>query len=239
MARSRTPKRRNGHPAAAPHVLALTGQKGGIGKSTIAICLAAEAMKRGRQVLLVDADPQGTTRTWGDVAIRAGNPAPTVVSMGATMGQAGQLDALAGNYDLVIIDCPPRHDETQRAALMLCDQAVLPCGPSSADAWAIDASIDLVTAARRVPRGSRPELRATVVITRKKAGTALGRSAREDLVAKGLPVFETELGDRIAYQEAIGFGLGVTTYTPHDSAADEIRALYDEIFTTKKEAPRG
>jgi chromosome partitioning protein len=215
--------------------VALTGQKGGVGKSTIAICLAVEAMQRSHKVLLVDADPQATARTWGDAALGAGHKAPTVVAMGATMIHPGQLDALVVGYDLVVIDCPPRHDETQRAALMLSDLALLPCGPSSAEAWALASSIELVTAARRV----RPELRAAVVITRKKSRTALGKSARDDLAESGLPVLASELGDRVAYQEAIGFGLGVTTYAPKDAAADEVRALYDEVFATRKEAPRG
>lgn len=236
MASTRSPRRAQDRRAPdAPHVVALTGQKGGVGKSTLAICLAVEAMHRGLRVLLVDADPQATARTWGDAAIGAGHPAPTVVAMGATMIHPGQLDALVGSYDLVVIDCPPRHDETQRAALMLSDLALLPCGPSSAEAWALASSMELVTAARRV----RPELRAAVAITRKKPRTALGKSAREELAEGGLPVLATEIGDRVAYQEAIGFGLGVTTYAPRDPAAAELRALYDEIFSMKKEAPRG
>ena len=217
------------------HILAIAGQKGGSGKSTLAICLAAEALVRKQRVLLVDADPQGTSRMWGDAALGAGHPAPTVVSMGASMIHPGQLDALVGNYDLVVIDCPGRHDETQRAALMLCDLALLPCGPSSAEAWALAGSIALVTAARQV----KPALQAGVVITRKKPRTALGRSVRDDLVQSGLPVFSTELGDRVAYQEALGFGQGVTTYAPRDAAADEVRGLYDEIFNPRKEPRRG
>ena len=224
---------RSGHPD-APHLVAIAGQKGGSGKSTLAICLAAEALSRGRKVLLVDADPQGTSRMWGDAALAAGRPAPTIVSMGASMIHPGQLDALVGLYDLVVIDCPGRHDETQRAALMLCDLALLPCGPSSAEAWALAASIGLVTSARQV----RPTLRAAVVITRKKPRTALGRSVRDDLVQSGLPVLETELGDRVAFQEALGFGQGVTTYAPRDAAAQEVRALYDEIFSARKEPRR-
>jgi chromosome partitioning protein len=155
--------------------------------------------------------------------------------MGATMVHPGQLDALVGSYDLVIIDCPGRQDETQRAALMFCDLALLPCGPSSAEAWSLASSIALVNAARAV----RPELRAAVVLTRKKQRTALAKSARADLADSGLPILEAELGDRIVYQEAIGFGRGVTTYAPRDPAATEVRALYDEIFGNGKNGKNG
>ncbi|MBA2685034.1 MAG: AAA family ATPase, partial [Gemmatimonadaceae bacterium] len=85
---------------------------------------------------------QGTTRTWGEVASERGHAAPTVVAMGATMHRAGQLRDVARGYDLTLIDCPPRHGEVQRSALMVSDVAVLPCGPSAADAWALSAALD-------------------------------------------------------------------------------------------------
>src|SRR5436189_232610 len=86
-----------------------TATTGGVGKSTTAVCLAVAALERGQRVLLVDADPQGTTRTWGEVASERGRPSPTVVAMGAAMHRSGQLRDVAGNYDLTFIDCPPRH----------------------------------------------------------------------------------------------------------------------------------
>jgi len=206
-------------------IVALVGQKGGVGKSTLATSLAVAALERGQAVLLVDADPQGTARTWGDVAAEAGHPAPTVVAMGATMHKPGQLPQVAPGYDLVVIDGPPRHGEIQRAALMVADLAVLPCGPSAADAWALTASLDLLAAARAV----RPALRAGVVITRKQGHTALGKGARAALTASGLPVLAAELGYRVAYQEALGAGQGVTTYAPRDPAAAEVRALLEDL----------
>jgi len=212
-------------------IVALAGQKGGTGKSTIAVCLAAEGTRRGMSVLLVDADPQATARTWGDVAAELGNPAPTIVAMGATMHRAGQLARAAGAYDLAIIDCPPRHGEIQRSALLVAHVAILPCGPSAADAWALASSIELVNEARTL----RPELAAYVCITRKVGGTALGRGAREALTAGELPILAAELGYRVAYQEALAAGQGVTTYAPRGTAADEARALFSEILSLQQE----
>src|SRR6266545_4591343 len=123
-----------------PKIVAIAGQKGGVGKTTIAVALAAEAVARGLKVLLVDADTQRSARQWGDAAIAAGNPAPTIIEMTATMAQPGQLPALVGQYDLTVIDCPGRHDATQGAALMLADVVILPCGPSSVDGWALASS---------------------------------------------------------------------------------------------------
>lgn len=206
-------------------ILAFAGQKGGSGKTTVATSIAAEGVSRGLSVLLVDADPQQTASTWGAVAAEAGLSAPTVVAMGATMHKPGQLPKIAGQYDLVCIDCPPRHNDVQRSALMVADFAVLPCGPSAADAWALSASVELVTEARTV----KSDLQAAVLITRKIARTALAKGARDVLTECGLPVLRTELGYRTAYQEAMAAGMGVTKYAASTLAAEEIRALFEEL----------
>lgn len=206
-------------------IVALAGQKGGVGKSTVAVCIAAEALERGRSVLLVDADPQGTARTWADVALEAGNAAPTVVAMGATMHRPDQLPRVRQGFDLAIVDCPPRAGDVQRSALMVADVAILPCGPSAADAWALASSLELVAEARTL----RPELVAAVLLTRVQARTSLAKGAREVLAEAGLPVLHAELGYRVAYAEALAAGLGVTTYAPRDAAADEVRGLVTEL----------
>lgn len=211
-------------------IVALTGQKGGVGKSTLAICIASELLARRRKVLLVDADPQGTARTWSEVASDAGEPLPSVVAMGSTMHRPEQLPTVRKGYHDVVIDCPPRHGDIQRSALMVADMAILPCGPSSADAWALGASIDLVNEARAL----RPELEVRILITRKQGRTALGRSAREELAKSGIDLLKTEVGYRVAFAEALGAGQGVTAYAPRDVAADEVRAVVGELLSWEK-----
>jgi chromosome partitioning protein len=206
-------------------IVAFAGQKGGVGKSTTAVCLAVAALESGSRVLLVDADPQGTVRTWGEVAAERKRPAPTVIAMGASMHKAGQLGDLAASYDMTFIDCPPRHGEVQRSALMVADVVVLPCGASAADAWALASSLEVV----REARAMRDELLACVLITRKQGRTALGKGARKVLEATGLPVLETELGSRIAYQESLAAGQGITTFAPRDAGSREITDLLEEL----------
>ena len=206
-------------------IIAFAGQKGGVGKSTTAICVAVAALERGGRVLLVDADPQGTVRTWGEVAAERGRKAPTVVAMGASMHKPGQLRDVAAGYDATFIDCPPRHGDIQRSALMVADLVVLPCGPSAADAWALATSLEVVSEARTL----RDELIACVLITRKQGRTALAKGARAVLEPSGLPLLETELGSRVAYQEALAGGMGITTYAPRDPGARETFELLDEL----------
>jgi chromosome partitioning protein len=207
-------------------IVTLMGQKGGVGKSTTAICLGMAAFERGLSTLLVDADPQATLRTWSEVAAEHRRPVPTVVAMGASMHRPGQLDAVAKSYDWTFIDCPPRHGDVQRSALMISDLAILPCGPSASDVWALSASLELVRSAREL----RDSLLACILITRKQPRTALGKDARSVLESSELPVLESELSYRVAYQEALAAGTGITTQgRRRDAAAFEVQRLFEEV----------
>lgn len=204
-------------------IVTLMGQKGGVGKSTTAICLAMAAHERGLRTLLVDADPQGTLQTWSEVAAENQISAPSVVTMDASMHRPGQLDAIAKDYDYTFIDCPPRHGDVQRSALMITDIALLPCGPTASDVWALSTSLELIRSARALR-----ELVAAVVITRKQPRTALGKEARSVLEKSGLSVLSSELLYRVAYQEALAAGSGVTSRR-RDAAACEVQALFQEV----------
>jgi len=212
-------------------IFALVGQKGGSGKTTTALSVAAELLARGSSVLVVDADPQLSARTWGEVATEAGHAVPTIVALGANMFQADQVPRLAQSYDHVVIDCPPSNGVIQRAALMSCDVALLPCGQSGLDAWALASTMTLVGEASAL----RPGLQVVALLTRVQGRTVLGQGARVALEQAGLSVLTSKLGYRVAFQEAITAGLGASTYAPGDAAAGEVRALVDELLAL---APR-
>lgn len=217
-------------------ILATIGQKGGSGKTTVCVNVAAEFMRRGRAVCVIDADEQGSARTWGDVATEAGHPAPTVVSMGAGLHRPDQAPAIAQRFDVTVIDCPPRHNEVQRAALAVADVALIPCGPGPSDLWALAETLDLVAKAREL----RPDLRAAIVVTRRRH-TALGANVRPALADVGVPVLTSELGLRSAFEEALAAGQGVTEYAAASAAAKEVQALVDEIeaLTGSRRRSRG
>jgi chromosome partitioning protein len=140
--------------------------------------------------------------------------------MGKEMHRKGQLDRIATGFDVVAIDCPGRDGAVVRSALMVADIAVVPCGASPADAWALAQTLDMIEEARTL----RPSLQVCVVITRKRE-TGIGKGAHSDLSAAGVPVSSVVLGERVAYQQAMGEGRGVTSYGLATPAAKEIRAL--------------
>lgn len=206
-------------------IIAIGGQKGGTGKTTTTIALADAWHKAGKSVLLIDADPQRSAMTWGDVRAEAGLESPSIIAMGEAMHKRDQLPKLAGGFDVVLIDCPPRFGKILRSALMVADLIIMPCGPSDVDAWALTETLDLVEEAQTL----RDELRSAVLITRKVPRTTIGRTARELLAEGGHPVLNTEMGYRVAYQKCMGYGQGPVSFDDHGKAAQETQRLIHEL----------
>lgn len=207
-------------------ILSLVSQKGGVGKSTLAISIAWELLARKRRVLIVDADPQGTATVAVEVAKELGHAAPSVVAMGKEMYREDQLPAIARSFDDVVIDTPGKLGEIQKAALMVADFALIPIGQSAADVWTLNSTVELLDQARTFHRN----LQAAVVLTRRKPRTAIGRNARAPLEECGLPILRGETTDRMAWQECVGAGLGVAQYAPKDAAAAELQGIVNEVL---------
>lgn len=205
--------------------IALVAQKGGVGKTTLACSLAAECQARGGVVLLVDADPQGTARTWSSFALDYERPTPDVIMMGATMHRRQQLERVSSGYEVVIIDTPPHHSPTMKSALMCADIALLPCGPYVADMCALASTIESVNDIK----AERRQLEARIVITRGVAGTAALRDNPPAIESSGIEVMRSQCGFRMAWAESYAAGQGVNQYAPASAAAAELRALMSEL----------
>lgn len=212
-------------------VIAVVGTKGGSGKTTTALCLGDEFFVRGHTVLLVDADPQQSLRTWASVAAEQGHQVPTVVAMGENLHRPDQLPRLARAFDITIVDCPPANGAIQRAALMTADLCVLPVGPSSMEINAMGESVDIVLAAQQI----RPKLQPFLLITRSDCRTVLTRAVRQRLAGLDLPILHNTIPMRIAFQHLPDAGVGITRYQPDSPGAHEISALADEIKTHLEE----
>ena len=204
-------------------IIAIAGQKGGCGKSTIAVHLAAEWARRKRRVLLVDADPQATSLTWSEVAFELGAPTVDTIAVGENLRLT--VPGIARGYDVTVIDVPGRiQSKRQVGALMVADVAVLPCGPSTPDVWALAETIELVSEVRQL----RPELRAAIVLNR-LTQTVESRVVSEALRELPVALAKTRLRQRVAYSEAMAAGKGITVERPRSAAAREIRALANEL----------
>src|ERR1700677_1502217 len=164
-----------------PKVIAILNQKGGVGKTTLAVHIATAMARKNRTVLLIDADPQGSALDWA--AARHGDPLFPVVGLPKSSIHK-ELPALAANYDRVIIDGPPRVYDVARSAIMAADLVLVPVQPSPYDVWAAKEIIDLLTEASIY----KPNLRKAFIINRKIANTAIGRDVAEALSEYPIPV---------------------------------------------------
>jgi len=114
-------------------IIAVLNQKGGVGKTTLAVHIAAGLALRGHKVLLVDADPQGSARDWAAARVNA-LLFPVVGLDRPTLHR--DLPQLAKDYEHVVIDGPPRVTDLTRSAMLAAELVVIPVQPSPYDVWA-------------------------------------------------------------------------------------------------------
>jgi chromosome partitioning protein len=206
-------------------IVGVLNQKGGVGKTTVAVNLASCFSRRNKSVLLVDADPQGSALAWSGA--RQTEPEFVVVGM-AKPTLHRDLPALAKNYDVVVIDGAPRVNELGRAAIMASDLVLIPVQPSPYDVWAAAETAQLIREARTF----KERLRAAFLINRKIANTAIGRDFAAALEQfPDMQVLDAALAQRVVFAESAARGLSVLEAAPRSEAAREVERLAENILT--------
>ena len=201
-------------------IYGVLNQKGGVGKTTISIHLAADLARRDRRVLLIDADPHGGSLSWS--TIREAVEFTVVGLPKATLHK--ELESLAADYDDVVIDGPPRLSELARSIIFGSDLIVVPVQPSPLDVWAATETVDLINEAKTF----RPEIKCVLAVNRRIANTAIGRDVKAALEELETPVMQTDIGQRVAFAEAMSSGQTVLE-RPMSKAAHEVRMFVNEL----------
>ncbi len=209
-------------------IIGVLNQKGGVGKTTVAINLASTLAKSGLRILLVDADPQASAMAWSST--REIEPLFPVVGM-AKPSLHRDLPRLAADYDVTIVDGAPRVNDLGRSAILASDLVLIPVQHSPYDVWAAADTVQLIREARQL----KESLRAAFVVNRKIARTAIGRDAAAALARfDDIPVLSAALSQRIIYAESAAKGLSVVEAAPSGEAAREMDDLAKQVLGAKE-----
>ena len=206
-------------------IVAFLNQKGGVGKTTLALHLAGAWSARGRRVLVVDADPQASALDWADQRLREGLPRLFGVLGLARETLHKELPDLARETDHLIIDGPPRVAGIARSALLAADLVLIPAQPSPFDGWASSEMLRLLDEARIF----RPELRARMLLNRCAARTVIARETAEALADQDPPMLASRVGQRVAFADAARTGRLASESDTGQMATRDIEALADEL----------
>jgi chromosome partitioning protein len=195
-------------------IVAIISQKGGAGKTTLAVHLAAAAASAGRSAAIIDLDPQATAASWGDRRIA---DAPEVVS-----GQAARLPALVkaaeeNGADFLVLDTAPNADQTASLAARAADLVLIPCRPSAFDLEAIETTLMLAKAAGKT---------SYVVLNAVPPRSSIGKESASGLEGKGAQVAPHYLTHRAAFAHGVIDGWTAQEFEPQGKAAKEVDQLY-------------
>jgi chromosome partitioning protein len=202
-------------------IISFVNQKGGVGKTTSAINIAASLKRRNYKIGFIDADPQGSATHWHAVE---DNNAFEVLHHPEPISKS-EVDELSQNYDYLVIDAPPAFGDITKSILAVTDLSIIPLSPSSLDIWSCKGTLEMVDEARE----ENPDLDVKLLINRKIPGTRVGREARDSLGVFDMDILGSELCQRVAYIDAMTSGVSVMQYAPNSKAANEVESLCDEI----------
>lgn len=203
-------------------VLTVAQQKGGSGKTTLAIHLAVQWARSGARVALVDVDPQGSVTAWGGARSKRLGGVDPFLSVATVSGwrASGEIEKLTKSYDRIIVDSAPHAETEARIAVRAASLVLAPIQPSVMDLWAINPTLKLAADERR------PVLLVLNRVPARSKTAAAVIAAAEDL---GAPIAGSTIGNRTALAAALAIGAGIAETEPTSIAGREIADLAAEI----------
>lgn len=206
-------------------IIGILHGKGGVGKSTIAINMARTLQLRGREVVIIDCDAQGTAQSW-KASRSDGTDLPAVFGVDKASALESDVWRLSDSFDIAVIDGGAHLDKMHAAIIKASDLVLIPVQPSPADIWPAEQIVDLIKQRQNVT--GKPD--AAFVVSRRKVGSRLGKGVKDVLRRFELPVWEGTC-DRVAYPQAMGQGRSVVEMSD-EKAAGEIESITENAIHT-------
>ena len=197
-------------------------QKGGAGKTMLLTQVAVSLAGRGRQVAIIDLDPQRSASEWHELRVnRLGEDAGGISLIESTNWRASaDIHKGARKASIVLVDSPGTAEVLKRVALKAANFCVVPCQPSAADVWACRTTLQLIEEAG---------IQHKVLLNRVPPRSNAADAAVAELAGFGAPVIDATVGTRSAFVEAFMTGAGVTETARKSKAAAEIEAVVKEL----------
>jgi chromosome partitioning protein len=206
----------------AAKVITIAQQKGGAGKTTLAAHLAVAWTAQKKRVAVVDIDPQQSLSTWFQVREAAQGDARAGLLVNQINGWRvrNEVEKLARDHDIVLIDSPPHAETEARVAVRAAHLVVIPVQPSPMDVWATRPTLELAQE-ERTP--------AVLVLNRVPPRANLTERMTEQIADLGADVAKARIGNRVVFAAALSEGRAVGEVQPSGKAAREIKALAKEL----------
>lgn len=210
-------------------IISVINQKGGCGKTTIAMNLAgALNIRHSKKVLVIDGDSQASATKWAGCAADD-KPFPcNVVSLANAAGKAHRsIRSFMSDYDIIVVDCPPSAEaEFNASALLISNLALVPIKPGSTDLWAIEGILKLIVAATSTNENLITKIVPNMCEPNKKLSNSIVNYCKND---ENIDLLNTQINNRSIYGESALSG--ETAYTSNNSKAkNEIALLADEVL---------
>ncbi|MDI2113799.1 ParA family partition ATPase [Commensalibacter nepenthis] len=202
--------------------IAILSQKGGAGKTTIALNLSVAASLKKKTSVIIDIDPQASITQWGDSRKKEN---PTVISVQASRLSNTLTKCLDNKVDFVFIDTAPHAEQSALLAARQADLVIIPCRPSVIDIRAIQSTIDICKIA---------EVKYFIVLNQVLSRSNLTQDALDALKELKIPTVPVNIGQRIAFINSVTHGEGVMEFDPNGKSFQEINNLYKFVIKQLK-----
>ena len=209
-------------------VITISQQKGGSGKTTLAVNLALAFIKyHNLKVAVIDTDPQGSLGKWFMIRTEKKVSNDNLTFKTASLwGAQYESKTLKKDHDIVIIDTPPKIESDARPSIESADLVLIPVSASHVDFWATGAIVEIAKKANK---------KILIQINRSSQRSKLITKTNDFIKSLNLSATKTIIGNRQIFAASMGEGKTAVEKSKKSNAVEEIKQLSEQILSEIKQ----